>query len=214
MISGSRKPGILPLTLQGLWNCYMDPPWGSKYTININTQMNYWPVNMTNLFECELPLFNLLERSYENGKKVAKKMYNCKGYILHHNTDFWGDAAPQDSWLPGTYWVLGAAWLSTHIWEHFEYTIDVNFLKRYYYLMHEACKFFVDFLTPCDLIADDGNPYLVINPSVSPENSYVTKTGEVGAFCEGCEMDNMILEHLFSSVLKSHKYIHRPAKSI
>lgn len=207
MISGSRKPGILPLTLQGLWNCYMDPPWGSKYTININAQMNYWPANMTNLCECELPLINLLERSYENGKDVAQKMYNCKGYVLHHNIDFWGDAAPQDAWLPGTYWVLGAAWLSTHIWEHFEYTIDVEFLKRYYYLMHEACMFFVDFLTPCDLIADDGNPYLVINPSVSPENSYVTKTGEVGAFCEGCEMDNMILEHLFSSVLKSYKYI-------
>ena len=207
MISGSRKPGILPLTLQGLWNCYMDPPWGSKYTININTQMNYWPANMTNLCECELPLINLLERSYENGKDVAQKMYNCKGYVLHHNIDFWGDAAPQDAWLPGTYWVLGAAWLSTHIWEHFEYTIDVEFLKRYYYLMHEACRFFVDFLTPCDLLAEDGNPYLVINPSVSPENSYVTKTGEVGAFCEGCEMDNMILEHLFSSVLKSYKYI-------
>lgn len=207
MISGSRKPGILPLTLQGLWNCYMDPPWGSKYTININAQMNYWPANMTNLCECELPLINLLERSYENGKDVAQKMYNCKGYVLHHNIDFWGDAAPQDAWLPGTYWVLGAAWLSTHIWEHFEYTIDVEFLKRYYYLMHEACRFFVDFLTPCDLLAEDGNPYLVINPSVSPENSYVTKTGEVGAFCEGCEMDNMILEHLFSSVLKSYKYI-------
>ena len=207
MISGSRKPGILPLTLQGLWKCYMDPPWGSKYTININAQMNYWPANMTNLCECELPLINLLERSYENGKDVAQKMYNCKGYVLHHNIDFWGDAAPQDAWLPGTYWVLGAAWLSTHIWEHFEYTIDVEFLKRYYYLMHEACRFFVDFLTPCDLLAEDGNPYLVINPSVSPENSYVTKTGEVGAFCEGCEMDNMILEHLFSSVLKSYKYI-------
>lgn len=207
MISGSRKPGILPLTLQGLWNCYMDPPWGSKYTININAQMNYWPANMTNLCECELPLINLLERSYENGKDVAQKMYNCKGYVLHHNIDFWGDAAPQDAWLPGTYWVLGAAWLSTHIWEHFEYTIDVEFLKRYYYLMHEACRFFVDFLTPCDLLAEDGNPYLVINPSVSPENSYVTKAGEVGAFCEGCEMDNMILEHLFSSVLKSYKYI-------
>lgn len=207
MISGSRKPGILPLTLQGLWNCYMDPPWGSKYTININTQMNYWPVNLTNLCECELPLINLLERAYENGKIVAQKMYNCRGYVLHHNTDFWGDAAPQDAWLPGTYWVLGAAWLSTHIWEHFEYTIDVEFLKRYYYLMHEACRFFVDFMTPCDLIADDGNPYLVINPSVSPENSYVTKAGEVGAFCEGCEMDNMILEYLFSSVLKSYKYI-------
>lgn len=207
LISGSRTPGILPATLQGLWNCYMDPPWGSKYTININAQMNYWPVNMTGLCECELPLFELLERGYENGCDVAKRMYGCRGYVLHHNTDFWGDAAPVDNWLPGTYWVLGAAWLSTHIWEHYEYTMDKKFLERYYYLIHEACRFFVDFLIPCDLIAADGNPYLVICPSLSPENSYVTKTGQIGAFCEGSEMDNMILEHLFTSCLKAHKVL-------
>ncbi|MCR5188063.1 MAG: hypothetical protein K6C97_03940, partial [Treponema sp.] len=209
LISGSRVPGKLPTTLQGLWNCYMDPPWGCKYTININTEMNYWPVNISGLSECEIPLFDLLERAYPRGCDVAKRMYNCSGYVIHHNLDFWGDSAPQDNWLPGTYWVLGAAWLATHIWEHFEYTLDFACLKRYYYLMHEACRFFVDFLQPCDLKADDGRPYLVINPSVSPENSYVTKAGQVGAFSEGCEMDNMILEHLFTSCLKAHKLLGR-----
>lgn len=205
LISGSRKPGVLPTTLQGLWNCYMDPPWGSKYTININTEMNYWPVNMTNLSECEIPLFDLLERAYKNGVEVAKRMYNCRGYVIHHNLDFWGDSAPQDNWLPGTYWVLGAAWLATHIWEHFEYTLDKKILQKYYYLIHEACLFFVDFLEPSSLLANDGKPYLVINPTVSPENSYVTKAGQVGAFSQGCEMDNMILEHLFTSCLKAKK---------
>lgn len=207
LISGSRKPGKMPTTLQGLWNCYMDPPWGSKYTININTEMNYWPVNMTNLSECEIPLFDLLERAYKNGVDVAKRMYNCRGYVIHHNLDFWGDSAPQDNWLPGTYWVLGAAWLATHIWEHFEYTLDKKILQKYYYLIHEACLFFVDFLEPSSLLANDGKPYLVINPTVSPENSYVTKAGQVGAFSQGCEMDNMILEHLFTSCLKAKKIL-------
>ena len=196
LISGSRVPGTLPLTLQGLWNGSMEPPWQSKYTININAQMNYWPVNMANLSECELPFFELLARCYPNGRKVAQKMYGCRGYVLHHNTDYWGDAAPQDAWLPATYWTLGAAWMATHIIEHYEYTQDVAFLKKYYYLMHEAALFFVDYLV------QDGD-YLIINPSLSPENSYITKTGETGAFCQGCEMDNMILEHLFKGCLKA-----------
>lgn len=200
MISGSRTPGQLPLTLQGLWNGQIEPPWQSKYTININAQMNYWPANMTGLSECELPLFELLERSYERGRQAAREMYGCRGYVLHHNTDIWGDAAPQDAWLPATYWVLGAAWMATHIIEHYEYTMDKAFLERYYYLMHEAALFFVDYLVP------DGD-YLIINPSLSPENSYVTKTGETGAFCAGCEMDNMILEHLFTGCLKAHDVI-------
>ena len=198
MISGSRVPGQLPLTLQGLWNCYMDPPWGSKYTININAQMNYWPVNMTSLSDCELPFFDLLERCYEPGRQAARQMYGCRGYVLHHNTDLWGDAAPQDAWIPATYWVLGAAWMATHIIEHYEYTMDKDFLERYYYLMHEAALFFVDYLV------EDGD-YLIINPSLSPENSYVTKTGEVGAFTPGCEMDNMILEHLFKGCKKARE---------
>ena len=207
MISGSRVPGQLPLTLQGLWNCYMDPPWGSKYTININAQMNYWPVNITSLSECELPFFDLLERSYERGRQAASSMYGCRGYVLHHNTDIWGDAAPQDAWIPATYWVLGAAWMATHIIEHYEYTMDKAFLARYYYLMHEAALFFVDYLVPSQEagLAEDGKPYLIINPSLSPENSYVTKTGEVGAFTPGCEMDNMILEHLFKGCLKAQE---------
>ena len=208
LISGSRVPGTLPLTLQGLWNGSMEPPWQSKYTININAQMNYWPVNMANLSECELPFFDLLERCYPNGREVARKMYGCRGYVLHHNTDYWGDAAPQDAWLPATYWVLGAAWMATHIIEHYEYTQDVAFLKRYYYLMHEAALFFVDYLVPSEEagLAADGKPYLIINPSLSPENSYVTKTGEVGAFTPGCEMDNMILEHLLKGCLKVHRH--------
>ena len=200
LISGSRTPGALPLTLQGLWNGQIEPPWQSKYTININAQMNYWPVNMTSLSECELPLFDLLERAYPNGCAAAQKMYGCRGYVLHHNTDIWGDAAPQDAWLPATYWVLGAAWLATHIIEHFEYTQDKAFLARYYYLMHEAAIFFVDYLV------QDGD-YLIINPSLSPENSYVTKTGEVGAFTAGCEMDNMILEHLFKGIKKARSVL-------
>ena len=196
LICGSRTPGVLPLTLQGLWNGSMEPPWQSKYTININAQMNYWPVNMTGLNECELPLFELLERCDPNGREVAREMYDCRGYVLHHNTDYWGDAAPQDAWLPATYWVLGAAWLATHIIEHFEYTQDKAFLARYYYLMHEAALFFVDYLV------QDGD-YLIINPSLSPENTYVTRAGEVGAFTAGCEMDNMILEHLFKGIKKA-----------
>ena len=198
MISGSRVPGQLPLTLQGLWNGQIEPPWQSKYTININAQMNYWPANLTGLSDCELPFFELLERCYQPGRKAAREMYGCRGYVLHHNTDLWGDAAPQDAWIPATYWVLGAAWMATHIIEHFEYTQDKDFLKRYYYLMHEAALFFVDYLV------QDGE-YLIINPSLSPENSYVTKTGEVGAFTAGCEMDNMILEHLFKGCLKAHR---------
>ena len=215
LISGSRVPGTLPLTLQGLWNGSMEPPWQSKYTININAQMNYWPVNMANLSECELPFFELLARCYPNGRKVAQKMYGCRGYVLHHNTDYWGDANPQDAWLPATYWTLGAAWMATHIIEHFEYTQDIAFLKKYYYLMHEAALFFVDFLVPGDDsigTAPDGKPYLVINPSLSPENSYITKTGETGAFCQGCEMDNMILDHLFKGCLKARNALRNTGK--
>ena len=200
LICGSRTPGTLPLTLQGLWNGSMEPPWQSKYTININAQMNYWPVNMAGLSECELPFFELLERCYPKGYEAAQKMYGCRGYVLHHNTDIWGDAAPQDAWLPATYWVLGAAWMATHIIEHFEYTQDKDFLKRYYYLMHEAALFFVDYLV------QDGE-YLIINPSLSPENSYVTKTGETGAFTAGCEMDNMILEHLLKGIKKAREVL-------
>lgn len=200
LISCSRKPGTLPATLQGLWCKDMDPPWGSKYTININTEMNYWPANMCAISNTELPLFSLLARAYKHGKKTARVMYGCDGYVAHHNFDIWGDTAPQDEWLPGTYWVLGAAWVATHIREHFEYTMDRKFLKKNYYLLREACRFFADYLLP----SEDGKS-LILCPSVSPENTYRLPNGKTGSFCSGCEMDNRILEHLFTATIQSAK---------
>ncbi len=201
LISSGRKPGILPATLQGLWNGSMDPPWGSKYTININLQMNYWPACICGLQETEEAVFALLERTYRNGVRTAQEMYGCRGFALHHNTDIWGDSAPQDCWIPGTYWTLGNAWLATHIVSHYAYTRDRALLSRYYYLIHESCLFYTDFLTGSTETAEDGKPYLVLNPSVSPENSYISRAGQEGAFAEGCEMDNMILEQLFRGCL-------------
>jgi alpha-L-fucosidase 2 len=195
LISCSR-PGTNPANLQGLWNPHMDPPWGCDFTININTQMNYWPSCMCNLAETEEPLFDLIERMYPNGKITAQTMYGCRGFTAHHNTDIWGDTSPRDYWLPGTYWVLGAAWLSLHIWEHYEYTQDSSFLKKYFYLIKDACLFFADYLIP-----DEKNKnLLIVSPSVSPENSYVLNGGTV-SLCTGCEMDSQILRKLFSSAL-------------
>ncbi len=198
LISSSRFPASLPANLQGKWARDMDPPWGSKYTININTEMNYWPANMCGLEETELPLFELFKRAYKNGRRTAREMYGVNGFVAHHNLDIWGDTAPQDEWIPGTYWVLGAAWLATHVREHFEYTQDKKFLKKYYFYMKRVCDFFVEYLTK----SDDGK-HLIINPSVSPENTYRLPNGETGSFSAGTDMDNRILEHLFSATIKS-----------
>jgi len=201
LISCSR-PGTLPANLQGLWNPHLDPPWGSDYTININTQMNYWPANMCNLCETEEPLFDLLERMYPNGKKTAEVMYGCRGFTAHHNTDIWGDTAPRDYWIPASYWALGAAWLAIHIWEHYEYTQDKKFLEKYFYLLNEACIFFTDFLVPGKKTNEAGEPYLIVSPSSSPENCYLIDE-EQACLCAGCEMDNQILRKLFCCTIRS-----------
>ncbi|MDR0487424.1 MAG: glycoside hydrolase family 95 protein [Treponema sp.] len=201
LISCSR-PGTLPANLQGLWNYHIDPPWGSDYTININTQMNYWSSCMCNLAETEEPLFDLLERMYPNGKKTAQVMYGCRGFTAHHNTGVWGDAAPRDYWIPASFWVLGAAWLSLHIWEHYEYSFDMDFLKKYFYLLKEACLFFVDFLTPGRRKNEAGEAYLIVSPSSSPENSY-RLNDDTASLCTGCEMDNQILRKLFEVCIRA-----------
>jgi len=190
-IACSRKEG-LPSTLQGLWNKDFSPAWDSKYTININTEMNYWHVESCNLSECHLPLFRLLEKIRKNGRKTARDMYGCRGFVAHHNTDIHGDTVPQDIWYPGSYWTLGGAWLCTHLWMHYQYTRDKIFLKKAFPVMLESALFFVDFLSEKD-------GYLVTNPSVSPENSYSLPNGEVGACCIGATMDNQILRELFKS---------------
>lgn len=198
LLSSSRAPGTLPANLQGIWCKDIESAWGSGYTININTEMNYWPANMCSLSKTELPLFNLMKNMYKNGRKTVHDMYGCDGWVAHHNTDIWGDCAPKDDWLPGTYWMLGAAWLATHVREHFEYTLDYSFLLKNFYLMYDACRFFADFLIP----SEDGKS-LVLSPSVSPENTYRDKDGNAVSLCAGCEMDNRILEHLFTATIKS-----------
>ena len=191
MISGSR-PGTQPLNLQGIWNKAMWPAWGSKFTVNINAEMNYWPAEKCNLSECHLPLFDLLERVRNNGRKTAEEMYGIgKGYVCHHNTDIWGDCAPQDKWIPATIWPMGGAWLALHVFEHYEYTGDVDFLREKYHLIKEAAEFFTEFLI------EDKKGRLVTCPSVSPENTYMTKEGEKGCMCIGPSMDSQILRVLF-----------------
>lgn len=195
LISCSR-PGGLPANLQGIWNQEFQPPWESKYTININAQMNYWPAESCNLSECHLPLFTLLEQMVKSGRQMARGMYGCRGMVAHHNTDIHGDCAPQDTWLGSTYWVMGAAWLCTHVWTHYEYTLDKAFLRRFYPIMCESALFFLDFL-----VEKDG--YLVTCPSLSPENEYRLPNGEQGAVTYGATMDNQILRDLFGQCLKA-----------
>lgn len=200
MISCSR-PGSLPANLQGIWNQDMLPAWDSKYTININTQMNYWPAESCNLFECHTPLFEHIERMREPGRKTARVMYGCRGFVAHHNTDIWGDTAPQDIWIPATYWPMGAAWLCLHLWEHYEYGLDHEFLKRAYLIMREAAEFFLDFLI------EDNKGRLVTSPSVSPENTYVLDNGEKGCMCIGPSMDSQIIYTLFKSCITASQIL-------
>ena len=199
MIAGSRE-GTLPTTLQGLWNQEYMPPWESKYTININTEMNYWPAETCNLSECHKPLFEHLKKMRTDGRKVAREMYGCRGFVAHHNTDIHGDCAPQDLWIPATFWPMGAAWLSTHLWTHYEYTRDKAFLREAFPVMAEAALYFVDALQPW-------GEYFVTNPSSSPENTYILPSGEKGCVCMGPTMDNQILRDLFTNCLKAYEIL-------
>ncbi|ACL75382.1 glycoside hydrolase family 95 protein [Ruminiclostridium cellulolyticum] len=196
LISCSR-PGSLPANLQGIWNQDILPAWDSKYTININTEMNYWPAETCNLSECHFPLFDHIERMRAPGRRTARVMYGCSGFVAHHNTDIWGDTAPQDIYIPATYWPMGAAWLSLHLWEHYEFGLDKEFLKDAYPVMKEAAQFFLDFLI------EDSKGRLVTSPSVSPENTYILENGEKGCLCIGPSMDSQILYALFSGCIEA-----------
>jgi len=192
MISGSR-PGCQPLNLQGIWNESKDPPWGSKYTTNINTEMNYWPAEVTNLSECHLPLFDLISDVAETGARVAKEHYDCRGWVLHHNTDLWRGAAPINASNHGI-WVTGGAWLCQHLWWHYEFTGDLEFLReRAYPLMKGAALFFVDFL-----IEDPKTGWLISTPSNSPEQ---------GGLVAGPTMDHQIIRDLFSNCIRASEIL-------
>jgi alpha-L-fucosidase 2 len=197
LLTACSRPGSLPANLQGIWNDRFLPPWDSKYTINVNTQMNYWPAENGNLAECHEPLFDLIERMREPGRRTARTMYGASGFVAHHNTDLWADTAPQDLYMPATYWPMGAAWLCLHLWEHYTYGLDRGFLERVYLTLREAAEFFVHYL----LELPDGR--VVTAPSVSPENTYVLPEGTPGILCVGPAMDSQILHELFGACIQA-----------
>lgn len=195
LISSSRE-GSLPANLQGIWNEEFEPMWGSKYTININIQMNYWMAEKTGLSGLHLPLLEHLKRMYPKGKEVAASMYQAEGFCCHHNTDIWGDCAPQDYHTSSTIWPMGGAWLCLHIYAHYQYTKDVEFLKEYFPVLEDSVRFFVDYM----IQNPDGK--WVTGPSSSPENIYITEENQYGCLCMGPTMDIEIVRELFGDYVK------------
>lgn len=200
MISCSQ-PGGQAATLQGLWNDSLTPPWQSKYTININTEMNYWPVHSANLSECAAPLVQMVRDLAVTGEKTAREMYGARGWVVHHNTDLWRATAPIDGAQWGM-WPMGGAWLCTHLWEAWEYHRDRDFLASIYPLMAGSARFFLDTLQ-----RDPRTGFLVTNPSISPENQH----GHGGAVAAGPTMDMAILRDLFDQTAAAAELLGRDA---
>ncbi|MGN0972588.1 MAG: glycosyl hydrolase family 95 catalytic domain-containing protein [Aristaeellaceae bacterium] len=194
LLAGCSRPGTLPANLQGIWNDDFHPAWDGKYTININTEMNYWPAEVCSLSEMHLPLFDHLKRMRPHGEQVARDMYGAGGWVAHHNTDLWGDCAPQDTYCPATYWPMGAAWLTLHIAEHYRFTLDEDFLQEHYDLMEGAAEFFLD----TAIEREDGT--YTVSPSSSPENVYITPSGESGTLTDAAAMDGQILWALMTAL--------------
>ncbi len=213
LMIGSSRPGTEPANLQGIWNDNMNPSWDSKYTTNINTQMNYWPVESGNLSECAEPLVRLIREITDQGTQVAREHYGARGWVLHQNTDIWRVAAPMDGPTWGTF-TVGGAWLCTHLWEHYQYTMDKDFLKETFPLMEGSVQFFMDFLVP-----HPNGKWLVTNPSTSPENfpdgggnkpyfDEVTAGFREGTtICAGSSIDMQILYDLFGYYVEAAKVL-------
>ncbi len=195
LLISSSQPGTQPATLQGIWNDKLLPPWDSKYTININTEMNYWPAEVTNLTELHDPLFKMIKDLSITGKETAKVMYGAKGWVTHHNTDLFRITGPVDRTFPGL-WPMGGNWLSQHLWDHYQFTGDKNFLKNYYPVLKSACEFYLDILQE-----EPTHKWLVVVPSVSPENTFVE--GKRVSISAGTTMDNQLLFDLFTKTSKA-----------
>ncbi len=194
MIAGSR-PGGQPLNLQGLWNDQVMPPWNSGYTLNINLPMNYWPAEVTNLSECHEPMFRLIEEIAENGKNVARDMYGLNGWTIHHNISLWREGYPSDGFVYWFYWNMSGPWLCSHIWQHYLYTGDLDFLKRYYPILRDASTFCSEWLV------ENESGELVTPVSTSPENHFILPNGKEAALCAGSTMDMSIIRSLFSHTI-------------
>jgi alpha-L-fucosidase 2 len=192
LISSSRPSSPLPANLQGIWNDLLSPPWGSKYTTNINLQMNYWPAEALNLSACSEPLFHMIRDLAVTGQVTAKRNYNASGWVLHHNTDIWRATPPINASNHGI-WVTGGAWLCHQIWEHYCFTKDEAFLRAYYPVMKTAAAFFVDFL-----VKDPRTGWLISTPSNSPEH---------GGLVAGPTMDHQIIRDLFRNCMAASRVL-------
>nr|WP_294896639.1 glycoside hydrolase N-terminal domain-containing protein [uncultured Pedobacter sp.] len=199
LLISSSQPNTQPANLQGIWNDKVEAPWDSKYTININTEMNYWPAEVTNLTELHDPLFKMIKDLSVTGQETAKLMYGAKGWVAHHNTDIWRITGIVDRPYAGL-WPMGGNWLSQHLWDHYEFTGDKRFLATYYPVLKGACQFYLDVLQE-----DPVNKWLIVSPSVSPENTQVE--GKRISITAGATMDNQLLFDLFRKTIKASKIL-------
>jgi alpha-L-fucosidase 2 len=195
LLISSSQPGGQPANLQGIWNSSNKPAWDSKYTININTEMNYWPAEKTNLSEMHEPLVQMIKDLSITGAETAKVMYKSRGWVAHHNTDIWRITGVVDFANAGM-WPMGGAWLSRHLWEKYLYSGDKNYLKSVYPILKSAAQFYEDFL-----IEDPANKWLVVSPSMSPEN--IPQQHQGSALAAGNTMDNQLVFDLFTKTKKA-----------
>lgn len=197
LIISSSREGTQPSTLQGIWNKELNPPWNSNYTVNINTEMNYWPVLMCDLPECNMPLIEMIKDLSVTGKEVAKERYNADGFCVNHNVDLWRYASPVYGDAQWAFWPLSGGWFCEHLYNHWLYTNDVSFLKNTAFpIMEEAAKFFLS------LLVEDKDGYLIFAPSTSPENTYSFK-GKPVSVSQTTTMSMTIIKELFSNILKA-----------
>jgi alpha-L-fucosidase 2 len=200
LLLSSSRPGCQPANLQGIWNEGNNPPWGSKYTININTEMNYWPAEAANLGECVEPLLRMVEDLTVTGAVTARKGYGARGWVAHHNTDLWRATAPIDGPNYGM-WPCGGAWLCKTLWDHYEYQPDEAYLRRIYPIIKGASLFFID-----TLVEDPKGRGLITSPSISPEHTHHPGV----ALCAGPTMDRQIVHDLFGWTLTAHLRLKDP----
>jgi alpha-L-fucosidase 2 len=200
LINSSRE-GSQPANLQGIWNAAFAAPWECNYTLNINLECNYWIAESAGLPECHMPLFDLIDRMVPNGEKTAKKVYGCDGFVCHHTTNLWGDTSIEGNSFPSSVWPMGGAWLTLHMWDHYLYTGDVDFLRnRAFPIMKKNAIFFSQYLF------EDKDGYYITGPSLSPENPYKSKTqnGYVAKHANGPEIDNQIIRAVLKSLLSAY----------
>lgn len=202
LLISSSQPGGQPANLQGIWNHQLNAPWDGKYTININTEMNYWPAEVTNLSETHEPLFGLVQDLSVTGRETARTMYGCNGWVAHHNTDIWRVTGPVDKAFYGT-WPVGGAWLTTHLWQHYLYTGDKDFLRKSYPAMKGAADFFLGYMIPHPKYG-----WKVTAPSMSPEHGPKGEdTKKASTIVSGCTMDNQIIFDVLSNTLAASEIL-------